>query len=138
MDDATDEIDQLLTNFSRELDYFVYTRDKLEPVMDSLLGAVERYLADREDMVALTEARVLRTEYVSEMQGMSALLEDWVRIRGSGERLWEAEPMMSQVQFDRFEGLNLREQQVAQGRAVFDALQERMRRMLLLFEEMTA
>lgn len=136
MSGVTDEIDILLDNFTRELDYFVFTRDHLEPVMQSLLDAAESYFGSR-DQTALAVAREWRVAYVERMEGLGPLLEKWVAIRGSGERLWEAEHAMSTAQFDRFQSLLDREAQVSIGRDLFDQLQETLRRRLLLLEEMT-
>ena len=133
----TDEIDELLANFAKELDYFVFTRDHLAPVMRELLRAIERCIADRTDMVARGEGRHLRGTYVEKLGGVQPLLEEWVRIRGSGDRLWDAEHAMSAAQYKRFQALLSREAAISQGRENFDSLQDHLRRRLLLFEEMT-
>ena len=129
----TDDIDELLANFAKELDYFVFTRDHLAPVM----RAIERYIADRTDLVARGEGRHLRGTYVEKLGGVQPLLEEWVRIRGSGDRLWDAEHAMSAAQYQRFQALLSREAVISQGRENFDSLQDHLRRRLLLFEEMT-
>lgn len=131
-----DDIDTLLDNFTRELDYFVFTRDHLEPVMRELLRRADAYFASR-DAAALAIAREMRSEYVRRMDGIGPLLEKWVSIRGSGERLWEAEHGMSQAQFERFQSLLDREAQVSLGRDQFDQLQDTLRRRLLLLEELS-
>lgn len=129
----TDEIDELLPNFAKELDYFVFTRDHLAPVM----RAIERCIADRTDLVARGEGRHLRGTYVEKLGGVQPLLEEWVRILGSGDRLWETEHAMSVAQYQRFQALLSREAVISQGRENFDSLQDHLRWRLLLFEEMT-
>ena len=131
-----DDIDVLLDNFARELDYFVFTRDHLEPVMRDLLEKAEAYFTSH-DAAALASARERRSEYVKRMDGLGPLLEKWISIRGSGERLWEAEHAMSQAQFERFQSLLDREAQVSFGRGQFDQLQDTLRRRLLLLEELS-
>ena len=54
------DIDQMLANFAKELDYFVFTRDHLQPLMAQLVLAVERSLADATDAIALGETIHLR------------------------------------------------------------------------------
>ena len=131
----TRHIDQLLANFSRELDYFVFTRDHLQPVMAQLVRAVERSLADPADAVARGETVHLRLRYVERFAGVQPLLEEWVRIQGSVEALWEAEGTMSPAHLARFQALLSRDATIAQGRNAFDSLQDHLRRQLLRFEE---
>lgn len=133
----TDDIDQLLADFAKELDYFVFTRDHLRPVMRQLLAAVERFIADTADLVARGEAQHLRGAYVEKLGGVQPLLEEWARIRGAGERLSEAEHAMSAGQCARFQTLLAREALISDGRENFDSLQDHLRRRLILFEEMT-
>ncbi len=133
---VTDDINILLDHFARELDYFVFTRDHLEPVMRELLEKAETYFASR-DAADFAAAREMRTEYVNRMEGIGPLLTEWVAIRGAGERLWEAEHAMSTEQFERFQSLLDREGQVSAGREQFDLLQERLRQRLLLLEELS-
>ena len=133
----TDDIDQLLADFAKELDYFVFTRDHLRPVMQQLLAAVERSIANTADLVARGEARHLQGAYIEKLGGVQPLLEEWVRIRGAGERLSGAEHALSAGQYERFQTLLAREALISDGRENFDSLQDHLRRRLVLFEEMT-
>jgi hypothetical protein len=60
-----------------------------------------------------------------------------VSIRGSGEALWETEPFMTQAQVERHQELLAIEFATAQGRDEFDALNDRVRRLLLVLGEAT-
>lgn len=131
----THDIDQLLANFAKELDYFVFTRDHLQPLMVQLARAVERSLADATDAIALGETIHLRLQYAERFAGVQPLLEEWVRIQGSVDALREAEEVMLAPQTARFRGLLSREATMAQGRDNFDSLQDHLRRQLLRFEE---
>ena len=132
------DIDHLLANFSKELDYFVFTRDHLQPVMTALVRAVERSLANAGDAIAHGETIHLRLEYAERFAGVQPLLEEWVQIQGSSDALWLVEATMSPPQMARFQALLSRDATIAGGRESFDSLQDHLRRQLLRFEELKA
>ena len=129
------DIDQLLAEFSKELDCFVFTRDHLQPVMTELVRAVDRALADSGDAIAVGETRHLRARFADRLSGVQPLLEEWARIRGSLDLLAELESTMSPQQGARFHSLLSRDATIAPGRDAFDSLQDHLRRQLLRFEE---
>lgn len=133
---SANEIDVLLDRFERELRYFVFTRDQLLPLMQAVDAAVPRYFEGRSE-AALASAKAARGDYLKVLHGLGPLLEEWVSIRGSGEALWETEPFMTQVQVERHQELLAIEFATAQGRDEFDALNDRVRRLLLVFGEAT-
>ena len=134
---VNDETDQLLANFAKELDYFVFARDHLRPVMEQLLAAVERVIANAADGVARGEASHLRAAYFEKFVAVQPLLEEWLLIRGSAELLREAEDALSPRQQQHFEALLAREASISSGRENFDSLQDHLRRRLLRFEELS-
>lgn len=118
-----EDIDGLLSNFNRELDYFVLARDQLQPVMEQLLSALERVVANAADGVALIEAQHLRIIYMEHLGGVRPILEEWLRVRDTGERLREAVSSMSPVQTQRFQSLLTRDSDINAGRTAFETLQ---------------
>lgn len=133
---GTNEIDGLLDRFERELRYFVFTRDHLGPHMRAAAEALPRFLETRGE-AELAEAHAARSGYLQALAGIGPMLEEWVSIRGSGEQLWEAEPYMTQAQVERHQELLAIEFAAAQGREEFDLLNDRVRRLLLVFGEAT-
>ncbi len=131
------DIDHLLAAFSKELDYFVFTRDHLQPVMTQLVRAVERSLSNASDVTAHGETVHLRLDYAERFAGIQPLLEEWVRIQGSSDALWLVEATMAPPQMARFQALLSRDATIAGSRETFDSLQDHLRRQLLRFEEMT-
>lgn len=134
--DGANEIDALLDRFERELRYFVFTRDHLGPHMQAVAAEIPRFFETRE-AGELQAAQTARSGYLQALAGIGPLLEEWVSIRGSGEQLWEAEPFMTQAQVERHQELLAIEFAAAQGRDEFDALNDRVRRLLLVFGEAT-
>ncbi|MEO6399049.1 MAG: hypothetical protein ABIP13_11320 [Tepidiformaceae bacterium] len=130
--------DGLLAEFSKELDYFVFTRDHLQPVMTQLVRALERALAIPADAIAVGETLHLRAEYVERLGAVKPLLEEWARIGGSAAELWDAETALSPAQMARFQALLARETALAPGRATFDSLQDHLRRQLVRFAALDA
>lgn len=129
------EIDALLDAYDRELEYFETTAAILAPLMRDLLAAIDAAFAAPADPQVREGARNARARYVDALAGLRPLLDDWVRIRGSSWRAWEAEHAMSDAQYARLERLAARETALALGRDDFDRLQEKVRGRLLLFEE---
>jgi hypothetical protein len=134
--EAAASIDALLDRFERELRYFVFTRDHLGPHMRAIAEALPRFFETRSEP-ELAEARAARSGYLESLAGIGTMLEEWVSIRGSGEKLWEAEPYMTQAQVERHQELLAIEFAAAQGREEFDLLNDRVRRLLLVFGEAT-
>ena len=134
--DAGNEIDEMLDRFERELRYFVFTRDHLGPPMRVVAEELPAYFENRGD-AELRAAHDAKSAYLQALSGIGPLLEEWVGIRGSGEQLWEAEPFMTQAQVERHQELLAIEFAAAQGREEFDALNDRVRRLLLVFGEAT-
>ncbi|MGK2964342.1 MAG: hypothetical protein ACSLFM_01905 [Tepidiformaceae bacterium] len=134
---ADPEIETILDQYERELRYFAMTRDDLAPLMEEVIAASERFFADRRDDTARGTARTARQRYVERLAGLEPMIQEWLRIRGSGFRLWEGAPMMTDEQYQRFQGLLAREAVMADGRSDFDALSEQLRTRLLLLEELT-
>lgn len=131
------QIDSLLDAYDRELEYFESTAALLTPLMHELIAALDAAFADPTDPQILQGARNARARYVSALASLRPLLDDWVRIRGSNTRAWEAEYAMNDRQYARLEQLAARETALALGRDEFDRLQELVRSRLLLFEEAT-
>ena len=129
------EIDALLDAYDRELEYFESTAALLIPLMRDLLAAIDAAFASPSDPQVLEGARNARARYVEALQGLQPLLDDWLKVRGSNWRAWEAEPAMSDLQYARLERLSARETALALGRDEFDRLQDAVRSRLLLFEE---
>ncbi len=129
------EIDAILDAYDRELEYFETTAALLTPLMQDLLAAIEAAFTSPGDPQVLEGARNARARYVEALTGLQPLLDDWVRIRGSGWRAWEAEHAMNDAQYARLERLAARETALALGREQFDRLQEELRGRLLRFEE---
>ncbi len=132
------EIDAVLDAYDRELEYFESTARLLLPLMTDLLAAIDAAFAAPGDPQVLAGARNARARYVEALLGLRPLLDDWLRVRGSNQRAWEAEHAMSDAQYARLEQLAARETALALERDQFDALQERVRQRLLLFEEATS
>jgi len=105
--------------------------------MEDLVGALEAYFADRDDPQVLEGARTLRLQYVMRLVELRPLVDHWVSIRGSNDLAWEAEPGMDDVQALRLQALATREATLGAGRDRFDELQDRVRSLLLVFEEAT-
>ena len=131
------EIDGILARYEQELLYFEYTKDELEPLMEDLLGALDAYFASRDDPQVLEGARTLRTQYVTRLAELRPLVEHWASIRGSNDLAWEAEAAMNDTQAARLQALARREAALGAGRDRFDELQDRIRSLLLVFEEAT-
>lgn len=134
--EGANEIDALLDRFERELRYFVFTRDHLGPHMQAVAAEIPRFFERRDD-AELQAAQTARSGYLQALAGIGPLLEEWVSIRGSGEQLWESEPFMTQAQVERHQELLAIEFAAAQGRDEFDTLNDRVRRLLLVFGEAT-
>lgn len=130
------DIDNLLDRFESELRYFVFTRDQLLPHMRMVADAFPRFFETR-TVEDLTAAEAARSGYLQALSGMGPMLDEWVRIRGSGEELWEVEAFMTQAQVQRHQALLGMEFAEAQGRQEFDELNDRVRRLMLLFGEVT-
>lgn len=131
------EIDALLDAYDRELEYFESTAALLTPLMRDLLAAIDAAFAAPGDPQVLEGARNARARYVAALASLRPLLDDWVRVRGSNTRAWEAAFAMSDAQYARLEQLSARETALALGRDEFDRLQQLIRGRLLLFEEAT-
>lgn len=132
-----DAIDGILARYEQELLYFEYTKDELEPLMEDVLGALDAYFGNREDPQVLEGARTLRTQYVTRLAELRPLVEHWASIRGSNDLAWEAEAAMNDTQAARLQALARREAALGAGRDRFDELQDRIRSLLLVFEEAT-
>ena len=131
------EIDGILARYEQELLYFEYTKDELEPLMEDLLGALDAYFCNQDDLQVLEGARTLRTQYVLRLAELRPQVEHWVSIRGSNDLAWEAEAAMDGAQAARLQALAAREAALGAGRDRFDELQDRIRSQLLVFEEAT-
>jgi hypothetical protein len=131
------DIDGILARYEQELLYFEYTRDELQPLMEELVSGLEAYFASRDDPQVLEGVRGARQQYVARLAELRPLVEHWVSIRGSNDLAWEAEPEMDDAQGARLQALAAREAVLGAGRARFDELQERIRSLLLVFEEAT-
>lgn len=129
-----DEIEALLEAYGREVDYFVRTRDIIEPLLERVAAGLDAFAAAGTADVC-TEVRAARAEYVAALAALRPLVDEWLRIRGSGEHLWGATPFMTEQQHARFEEIGARELAANAGRQHFDRLSEKVKRELLLFEE---
>jgi len=131
-----EDIDALLDRFERELEYFTLTRDRIAPLLAPLVASLERYFA-APSPATRAEAATYRQSYIAALHAIDPLVHEWLRIRGAGELLWEADPFMSDAQAQRHQTLRAREISETLDRATFDTLSERARTLLLLFEEAT-
>ncbi len=129
-----DEIDELLDAYQREVDYFVHTRDVVQPLLERLATGLDAFAAANTSDSCI-EVRDARSAYVEALGALRPMVDEWLRIRGSGEQLWGATSFMSDEQYARFEALCAREMAEGQGRGRFDQLSEKVKRELLLFEE---
>ena len=129
-----DEIEELLDAYGREVDYFARTRDIVQPLLERLAAGLDAFAAAG-TADACSEVRAAREEYVGALAELRPLVDEWLRIRGSGEQLWGATSFMSDEQHARFEELGARELAENEGRGHFDALSTKVKRELLLFEE---
>ena len=135
--DTEESIDLLLERFALELRYFVETRDALAPVIFELWESLCAYLRDPSGEGArLPRLRELRTAYFRILREMNPLIEEWLGIRGSGERLWDAEPFMDDRQWGEFTRLQVEESRVTAGREQFDYVHADLRPKLLVFSEL--
>jgi hypothetical protein len=123
-------IESLLADFTHELDYFAYTRDQLQPVMEPLLEALERLAVDTRDLIARGEAHYLRQSYFEQLSLVRPMLDEWLRVRGSGERLQAMAAALSAVQQERLEALLLRDALISASRERFDAMQAALQQRL--------
>ena len=130
-----EDVDSLLANFSRELDYFVLARDQLQPVMEQLSAALGRVIADAADGVALIEVHHLRITYMEHLSGVRPMLEEWLRVRGTGERLRESASSVSPVQAHRFQSLLTRDATINASRTAFETLQRTLHERLATLDE---
>lgn len=131
------EIDSLLGRYEQELYYFALTRDDLGPLITETLALTGHFFEHRDDPAARDAARAARDRYVERRDSLRPLIEEWESVRGSGAKLWEAEPAMSEDQYAHFQSLLAREVRIARDHGEFDQLNEKVRTNLLLFEELT-
>jgi hypothetical protein len=130
-------IDTLLANFTRELDYFVLARDRLQPVMEPLLSALERVVTNAADGVALIEAHHMRVTYLEHLTEVRPLLEEWLHVRGTGERLREVASSLSPAQSQRLQSLLTRDATISPGRLTFETLQRTLHERLASFDNLS-
>ena len=131
-----DDIDLLLARFEQEIAWFIETRDRLLPALETLDAALAAHVAVPSPGSAAA-VRAARVVYVRAIAGIEPTLREWVAISGSSDLLWEAEPAMSDAQAARFEALLARELAASWDRERFDVLLDAVRRGLLVFEEST-
>ncbi|MGD9934140.1 MAG: hypothetical protein AB7T37_10510 [Dehalococcoidia bacterium] len=110
------------------------TRDIVEPLLERLADGLDAFAVAATASVC-NEVRMARKDYVEALAALRPLVDEWLRIRGSGEQLWGATSFMTDEQHARFEAIGAREREEVAGRGHFDALSEKVKRELLLFEE---